>query len=710
MAVNTVRPPFTVFQDVDGTPLEGGYIYIGVLNLDAQANPKAAFFDNTLSTSAPQPIRTIGGFPRQAGAASQLFVDGDYSIKVLDKNQALVYANNNAADVISITDLSGIYATVSLLLASTEAARGVGAIWNAQGFRYVEAASAATDQHVTTSGGVKLYVQADTEGYDAIAFGADPTGVADSTAAIQKAIDAASANNVGNVWIRGKFLCNDRLVMKRGANLRGNWHQSTASSDFISRITFVNLSGVNKRACLVLDRAEDPNISFVEYSGIQFAVSSANGGWESIVYNKEVHWHRVRQCYFSGIVTGAVFWWGAVLYPLVEDCIFSIQSCTVFFDGRETNYDITYYGVNWGLVQNNSIFGGFDVFWGNGLIRFDGNNIESGSTAAARAVVRVYGPSVANITLENNYLEWGGGLSHIWVNCEPGGQGVIISRNNYAPLRGGSIAFKTNALALSIDTDADYFGAAGQIVQLPSSAAFVNMGRTRVFGSASLKPGRWWQGTPAWRGTHVTSNNNGSRYLRSEEEIVRSQFIERTIWQNGVFNAPGPQRLLLGRGDNISVNFGGGVALEDHLIDHLEDAGLYPGARVTIAAAGTSFTLRHNRSGGIFSAWTDVSGDDYTTASVAFTGGGGSGAAATASIRNGSIEYIEITNEGSGYTSAPTMTITGDGSGAVGACVRFAPFILAKGADATLPGIRAIEFIVFTDRTLREVGDYSVRL
>ena len=128
MAVNTVRPTFTVFQDVDGTPLDAGYIYIGVPNLDAQANPKAAFFDQSLSTAASQPIRTIGGFPRQAGAASRLFVDGNYSIKVLDKNQALVYANSNAANVISITDVSGIYATVALLLASTESARGVGAI------------------------------------------------------------------------------------------------------------------------------------------------------------------------------------------------------------------------------------------------------------------------------------------------------------------------------------------------------------------------------------------------------------------------------------------------------------------------------------------------------------------------------------------------------------------------------------------------------
>lgn len=50
------------------------------------------------------------------------------------------------------------FADVSLLLASTRAAGGEGTIWQAGSFLYEEAASGATDQHVTTAGGVKLYV------------------------------------------------------------------------------------------------------------------------------------------------------------------------------------------------------------------------------------------------------------------------------------------------------------------------------------------------------------------------------------------------------------------------------------------------------------------------------------------------------------------------------------------------------------------------
>jgi large repetitive protein len=50
-------------------------------------------------------------------------------------------------------------------------------------------------------------------------------------------------------------------------------------------------------------------------------------------------------------------------------------------------------------------------------------------------------------------------------------------------------------------------------------------------------------------------------------------------------------------------------------------------------------------------------GSDYTTPAIIITGGGGTGATATARVSNGVIFGIIITNPGSGYTSAPTVTI-----------------------------------------------------
>lgn len=57
-------------------------------------------------------------------------------------------------------------------------------------------------------------------------------------------------------------------------------------------------------------------------------------------------------------------------------------------------------------------------------------------------------------------------------------------------------------------------------------------------------------------------------------------------------------------------------------------------------------------------------GSGYTSASVTFSGGGGSGAEATAVVSGGKIVNIVITSSGSNYTSIPTMSVTGNGTGA----------------------------------------------
>ena len=64
-------------------------------------------------------------------------------------------------------------------------------------------------------------------------------------------------------------------------------------------------------------------------------------------------------------------------------------------------------------------------------------------------------------------------------------------------------------------------------------------------------------------------------------------------------------------------------------------------------------------------------GAGYTTVpTVAFSGGGGTGAAATATIAGGRVSGITVTNQGANYTSAPTVAITGGGgAGATGTAV-----------------------------------------
>lgn len=85
--------------------------------------------------------------------------------------------------------------------------------------------------------------------------------------------------------------------------------------------------------------------------------------------------------------------------------------------------------------------------------------------------------------------------------------------------------------------------------------------------------------------------------------------------------------------------------------------------------AGTNATStgKINTGGQVREIQVDNGGTNYTsTPTVAFSGGGGSGAAATAMIMGGKVVKIIVTNPGFGYTSVPTVTLNGGGgSGAV---------------------------------------------
>jgi hypothetical protein len=96
MAVE-VKPPFPLFTDTAGAPVDAGYIYIGTANTDPVQNPIAVFFDAALSVPAAQPIRTIGGYPARNGSAAALFCGSNYSISVRDKNGVEVFTSASAA-------------------------------------------------------------------------------------------------------------------------------------------------------------------------------------------------------------------------------------------------------------------------------------------------------------------------------------------------------------------------------------------------------------------------------------------------------------------------------------------------------------------------------------------------------------------------------------------------------------------------------------
>lgn len=93
MSALSINPPFPVFPDTDGQPLEDGYIWIGVAGLNPLTNPIVVYWDAALTLPAGQPVRTINGFPSRAGTPARLYAGSDYSIQVQNKNGSVVYSS-----------------------------------------------------------------------------------------------------------------------------------------------------------------------------------------------------------------------------------------------------------------------------------------------------------------------------------------------------------------------------------------------------------------------------------------------------------------------------------------------------------------------------------------------------------------------------------------------------------------------------------------
>jgi hypothetical protein len=89
----SVEAPYPAFADIDGQPLEDGYINIGAANLNPITNPITIYWDSGLTITAVQPIRTSGGYAVYQGTPARFYVGADYSIQVKDKKGTVVYTS-----------------------------------------------------------------------------------------------------------------------------------------------------------------------------------------------------------------------------------------------------------------------------------------------------------------------------------------------------------------------------------------------------------------------------------------------------------------------------------------------------------------------------------------------------------------------------------------------------------------------------------------
>jgi hypothetical protein len=117
MTAISITPGYPTFADTDGSPLNDGYVYIGLENQDPITAPTGAFWDKEFQVPADQPLRTSGGYIVRNGTPAAVYTGASYSILVQNKNLVTVYnapsavITNVTNNVEEITQYQGAHAT-----------------------------------------------------------------------------------------------------------------------------------------------------------------------------------------------------------------------------------------------------------------------------------------------------------------------------------------------------------------------------------------------------------------------------------------------------------------------------------------------------------------------------------------------------------------------------------------------------------------------
>ena len=166
--------------------------------------------------------------------------------------------------------------------------------------------------------------------------------------------------------------------------------------------------------------------------------------------------------------------------------------------------------------------------------------------------------------------------------------------------------------------------------------------------------------------TIVAAVNSGIAGIRGASRLVTASNSGATVTFTSVYSGSGGNAIavLVGAGSaagstKVSIAMAGG---QPEIFDNL--AGVTStSSTVTLAGGldGVNFS-------GVASIAVSAGGSGYTNGgpyALTISGGGGTGAAATAMVAGGVVTSVTVTSAGAGYTAAPTVSLTGEsGSGA----------------------------------------------
>ncbi|MGH7239740.1 MAG: hypothetical protein ACREHG_06695 [Candidatus Saccharimonadales bacterium] len=168
------------------------------------------------------------------------------------------------------------------------------------------------------------------------------------------------------------------------------------------------------------------------------------------------------------------------------------------------------------------------------------------------------------------------------------------------------------------------------------------------------------------------------------------------IYANSDSGVVYPLRISKAAGATLNFNF-----LTDNAVDDVSGDDW----QLDIIDSSGNVAASLQPGGEVASATVTAGGSGYTSVpTVAFSGGAGTGAAATAVLTSEVVTSLVITDPGSGYTSAPTIAFSGGaGSGAA------ATAVLSDGA-MTVAGASIVVAITTADLSAVDAGAYTWEL
>jgi hypothetical protein len=103
--------PYTAIADIDGSPLDAGFLFFGEYGKDPELFPIEVFWDADFTVPAAQPIRTRNGYPVRNGSPTKVYLKtAQHSIVIKNRNSAFILVDFKNKGLVAsfVIDTSGL--------------------------------------------------------------------------------------------------------------------------------------------------------------------------------------------------------------------------------------------------------------------------------------------------------------------------------------------------------------------------------------------------------------------------------------------------------------------------------------------------------------------------------------------------------------------------------------------------------------------------